>query len=259
MNPPLQPQKPMKILFPKSDSKLLRYNPYNKTYVRIKSKQKRTITQSPSTFLRYSSSQNSDDAWVGDNLSTKPNPKHTRFWTQNCQGMVTARDINQYHYETQKYIDSNIHYLALTETRINPLHTQTIYEIDHGFTHLVSHGRIDITNTPGFQSSSAYQPGGVAAAFHGRISNRYTKTIRDPGGRWITHEFVGKTKPLRVYTLYRVNPKNSRADLSAWAQQKRYLQQMDIDDDPRSRVIDDLLDDIELSIQNGCSIILMRT
>ena len=32
---------------------------------------------------------------------------------------------------------------------------------------------------------------------------------------------------------------------------------MDIDDDPRSRVIDDLLDDIELSIQNGCSIILM--
>lgn len=241
MSPSMTSLKPIKIIFPKGDCSSLRYNPYNKSYVRSNKKQKRKVSNVQANFLRYSSSQHMDDEWVSDNLSTPPNPKHTRFWLQNCQGVITTRDINQYHFETQKYLDKNIQYLAFTETRINPSRSQTTFELEHGYTHLVSHGRIDITNTPGFPSTSSYQPGGVAAAFHGRISNRYTKAIRDPGGRWITHEFAGKSKSMRVYTLYRVNPQNAKADTSSWSQQKRYLQQLYIDDDPRSRVIDDLL------------------
>ena len=247
--------KPIKSIFSKGDCASLKYNPYNKSYVRT-FKQRQQKKQS-TRYIQYSSHQPLDNEWVGDNLGSPPSRNHTRFWLQNCQGMITARDINQYHYETQQYLDKHIHYMAFTETRINPYHTQTVYEIEHGYTHLVSHGRIDITNTPGYPSTSAYQPGGVAAAFYGRLANRYTKTVRDKAGRWIMHEFVGKQKPLRAYTLYRVNPKSGKADLSSWAQQKRYLQQNNVDSDPRTQVIDDILNDIELSIQNGCSVILM--
>ena len=189
MSFPQHPMKPIKIIFPQGNIKHLKYNPYNKTYV----KPKKTRIQNKPTrpLIHYSSLNDSDNTWIGDDLSSKPQQNHTRFWYQNCQGMVTTRDINQYHFEMQKYIDNNIHYLAFTETRINSSHTQTMYELEHGYTHLVTHGRIDLTNTPGFTSTGAFQPGGVAAAFQGRITNRYTKTIRDLAGRWIIHEFVG--------------------------------------------------------------------
>lgn len=256
MSPNAQSLKPKKIIFPKIDQSKIVYNPYTKQYMtKHKKTHKQTLQRQP--ILRYSSHQDNDSAWIGDDMSTPPAHNLTRFWMQNCQGMVTAQDINRYHYEMQKYIDNNIHYLAFSETRINSAHTQTVYEIEHGFNHLVSHGRIDVLNTPKFSSNSAYQPRGVASAFHGRISNRFTKTIRDSVGRWITHEFVGREKPLRVYNVYRVNPKNAKADTSAWAQQKRHLQEHDISTDPREHVITALLEDIELSIQNGCSIILM--
>lgn len=101
----------------------------------------------------------------------------------------------------QQYLDNNIHYVSFTETRLNPSHTHTTYQIEHGYTQLVKHGRLDITNTPKFNPKSAYQPGGVAAAFHGRLADRFLKTIRDKAGRWLIHEFVGKERPLHVYTL----------------------------------------------------------
>ena len=248
--------KPKKMIFPSVDPSKLMYNPYNRSYIKSKKRHSKPNTNHRK-FIKYASLDYRDDQWIGDDLSIPPQHNHTRFWSQNCQGLVTAHDINRYHFENQMYLDHNIHYLAFSETRINPAHTQTIYEIDHGFNHLVSHGRIDIVNTPGYRSNSAYQPGGVASAFHGRISNRYTKTIRDPAGRWVVHEFVGKEKPLRVYNVYRVNPKNSRADTSSWSQQKRFLQENNIDDDPRNHVITSLLEDLELSIQNGCTILLM--
>ena len=248
--------KPKKIIFPKIDTTKLKYNPYTKTYI-TSTKRANPRSTHPQPLLQYSSHSANDDSWIGDDMSPPPAPNHTRFWVQNCQGMITARDLNRFHYEMQLYLDNNIHYLALSETRINPSHTQTIYEIEHGFNHLISHGRIDVVNTPKFTCSSSYQPGGVASAFHGRISNRYTKTIRDPIGRWVLHEFVGKERPLRIYNVYRVNPKNAKADTSVWAQQKRSLQELDIETDPRKHVIQSLLDEIELSIQNGCSIILM--
>ena len=235
----------------------MKYNPYNKTYVSTKSKRCPNINTSHQKFIKYSSPQSSDGEWVGDDLSTPPKPNLTRFWLQNCQGMVTAQDINRFHFEMEQYLDNNIHYMAFTESRLNPNHTKTTYDIEHGFNHLVSHGRIDLANTPGFNPHSAFQPGGVVSAFHGRMSNRYTKTVRDKAGRWIMHEFVGKEKPLRIYSVYRVNPKSARADTSAWAQQKRYLQTQDIDEDPRKSVINDLLKDVELSVHNGCSVILM--
>ena len=189
-------------------------------------------------------------------MPTMPSRDVIRFWLQNCNGMITASDISRYIFEIQQYNNHNIHYLSFTETRLNPSHMHTTYQTEHGFTQLVKHGRLDIKNTPGFTPSSSYQPGGVAAAFHGRLADRYSKTIRDTAGRWIIQEFIGKEKTLRVYTLYRVNPKTYKADISAWSQQKRRMQKNDIDDDPRTRVIDDLIADITLSIQNGCSILL---
>ena len=219
-------------------------------------KSKHKTTSYPASF-KFSTSQTSDNDWIGDEMPSFPDRNHTRFWLQNCNGLVTANDINQFIYQMQQYLDHDINYISLTETRINSSHIQTSYQIEHGYTQLVKHGRMDMTNTPGFNTKSAYQPGGVAAAFHGRLADRFSKTIRDKAGRWIIHEFIGKERPLRVYTLYRVNPKASKADISAWAQQKMYLQQMDCDQDPRSRVVDDIIDDISLSIQNGCHVLLM--
>ena len=109
------------------------------------------------------------------------------------------------------------------------------YQTEHGFTQLKKHGRLDIVNTTGFLPTLSYQPGGVTAAFHGRLADRYSIIIRDTAGWWVIHEFIRKEKPLRVYTLHRVNPKVSKADVSVWSQQKQYIQEHDIDSDPRKK------------------------
>ena len=112
-------------------------------------------------------------------------------------------------------------------------------------------------NTPGFKSESVYQPGGVASIFHGRIQQRYVTSTKDKYGRWICCIFKGSKHTLRIYTVYRVNPKNGKADISAWAQQKGALQQDSIDTDPRQQVTDSRLCEIQIYINNGDFIIVM--
>ena len=105
MTTPVPTLKPMKMIFPKGDYKSLRYNPYNKNYVRPKTKRKSNLPCKHTNFIKYSSLQISDDIWVGDDMNSQPHNQHARFWIQNCQGMVTDRDINQYHFELQKYLE----------------------------------------------------------------------------------------------------------------------------------------------------------
>ena len=174
-----------------------------------------------------------------------PHPRATRFWFQNCHGLLNAKDITKFHYEMNTFFEQNIHYLSLAETNVNSNHTFTKYQIEHSFKSLAEHGRIDMNNTPGFTKTSSYQPGGVAAGFHGRLCNRFSKTIKDTCGRWIAHEFVGRTHTLKIYTVYRFNPNSRRGDITAWQQQKRFLQTQKNDANPRKQIIDDLIKSLE--------------
>lgn len=159
------------------------------------------VNKFSSSNFKISTTSASDNEWIGDSLTSVPDRDHTRFGLQNCNGIVTANDINQFVFQMQRYLNNNIDYISLTETRINPSHMNTVYQIEHGYTQLVKHGRIDITNTPGFKHTSAYQPGGVAATFHDRLADRFSKVIRDKAGRWIIHEFVGKERQSRHFFL----------------------------------------------------------
>ena len=231
----------------------LRYNCYTKQY--IIPKQPKTM----STYhkhIKYSSNTPTDDRWIGDEMVPMPHPRATRFWFQNCHGLLNAKDITKFHYEMNTFFEQNIHYLSLAETNVNSNHTFTKYQIEHSFKSLAEHGRIDMNNTPGFTKTSSYQPGGVAAGFHGRLCNRFSKTIKDQCGRWIAHEFVGRTHTLKIYTVYRVNPNSRRGDITAWQQQKRFLQTQKNDADPRKQIIDDLIKSLERDRANGTNVIL---
>ena len=80
----------------------LTYNPYTKTYSSKTAKKSNKFSHRP--FLTYSSANNNDDQWIGDTMPPIPDRDHTRFWLQNCNGMITASDINKYMFEMQQYV-----------------------------------------------------------------------------------------------------------------------------------------------------------
>lgn len=182
---------PFKISIPTPPkNNTLRYNCYTKQYIVPKPpKTSKTFNK----YIRYSSQIPTDDSWVGNEMPPEPHTRATRFWYQNCNGLINSNDVSKFHYDMNTLLEQNIHYISLSETNVNCSHVFSKYQIEHSFKQLTEHGRIDITNTPGFSTNSRYQPGGVAAGFHGRICNRYSKQHRDKCGRWIAHEFTGKT------------------------------------------------------------------
>ena len=171
--------------------------------------------------------------------------------------MITAQDSIRFQHEIDNYISNDIHFMSFAETRLNVCHKLTTYQIEQSMMQILPNSKIFLHNTPGFTPKSAYQPGGIAAAFHGRLQGRYVTTTRDDHGRWIAQVFKGAKHTLRVYTFYRVNPKAGKADISAWMQQKRSLQQVNIDSDPRKQSVSDILDELQKHQRNGDYIILM--
>ena len=232
----------------------LRYNCYTKQYI-VPKPPKTTTTYN--RYIRYSSDSPTDDVWIGNEMPPIPHRRATRFWYQNCNGLINSNDVSKFHFDMNTYIEQNIHYVSFAETNVNNTHVFTKYQIEYSFKQLTEHGRIDIHNTPGFTNKTRYQPGGVAAGFYGRICNRFSKLYRDPCGRWIAHEFIGKTNSLKIYTLYRVNPKPPRGDSTAWQQQKRFLQKQDCDIDPRKKVVDGLISVLQKDHDNGTSVMLL--
>ena len=80
---------------PPSTGSNLKYNSYTKKYMTNNEKPKK---QSSPSSLKFSSTHSSDDIWVGDTMNILPDRDSTRFWLQNCNGLVTANDINQFIY-----------------------------------------------------------------------------------------------------------------------------------------------------------------
>ena len=224
------------------------YNPYTKSYLPkgIKHKNIKTHTQ-----LKFHTKSDNPNSWIGDPLEVPAKRQITRFWFHNCNGMTTAHDHIRFQHEISSYISNDIHFISLAETRINVCNKLTSFQIENSMSQLLPNSKIFLHNTPGYNNTTNYQPGGVASAFYGRLQQRYVTTTRDPYGRWISNIFKGSKHTLRVYTLYRVNPKTRKADISAWSQQKRALQLDNIDEDPRKHVVDSIIEDVKKHITNG--------
>ena len=229
------------------------YNPYTKTYIPKSNTSRKTkqIRQ-----LQYAADDPNNYSWIGDPIQVPAPRQVTRFWYHNCNGMITANDRMRFQHEISSYINKDIHFISLTETRLNVCHKLTTFQIENSFTSMLPNSKIILHNTPGYNSSSSYQPGGITSGFHGRLQQRYVTTTKDKYGRWIANVFKGSKHILRIYTLYRVNPKVGKADISAWAQQKRALQNDNIDDDPKKHVINNLCCEIKNHIDNGDFILI---
>jgi len=187
----------------------------------------------------------------------KPKNACTRFWLQNARGLPSTFDGNLFRYDLTNIRDNFIHYYALPEARINTSNSDITNHLSQIHQNVFGSGALTITNTPGYPKKSRSQPGGVASGFYGRLENRYARTKKDNLGRWHYHEFFGQKNLLRIYTLYRVNPRPSTGgDTTAWAQQQTILLQNGCTENPRTQVINELLIEIEDAIDSGISVLL---
>ena len=197
--------------------------------------------------------------WFGDTMDEFPAATHTRFLLQNCNGLSTANDCNFFKSSMTEIISKDIHFLALPEINVNCINVNITNGYKEAFVNITNNGVFNATNTPIFDSNTKYQPGGVGSGFFGQLTSRYIRQSKDKYGRWHSHDFQGRERNLRVYTLYRVNYSTDQTTgpTTAWAQQRLLLTQDGIYDNPRHKVINDLLSEITKGIQSGCSIIVL--
>ena len=231
------------------------YNPYTKKLM-ISSKRKQ---QNKHPQFRLRSTPTNVGDWHGDIMVNDPRAQDTRFILQNCNGLPTSYDLNFFKSKITEFLTKNGHFLALPEANVNCVNVGLINSYKEGFASITNNGIFNLTNSPVFDAMTKYQPGGVATGFFGKLVSRYMKQEKDSLGRWHFHEFQGKTKNLRVYTVYRTNyfTDNTTGDITAWAQQRLLLLKKGIDENPRRQVIRDLVVDVEKCIQSGCSVIIL--
>ena len=177
------------------------YNPYKrKLFV---SRKKLEHVRTPQ-FKMGKKFENTSE-WFGDTMDEFPAVTHTRFVLQNCNGLSTSSDRNFFKSNMTEIVSKDIHFLALPEINVNCINVNITNGYKEAFVNITNNGVFNATNTPIFDSNIKYQPGGVASGFFGQLTTRYIKHSKDKYGRWHSHEFQGKERNLRVYTLYRVN------------------------------------------------------
>ena len=123
----------------------------------------------------------------------------------------------------------------------------------------MSDGEILITNSPAFPLNTPNQPGGLVSGFQGPLVSRFSRFERDWLGRWHYHQFFGKVRDLRIYSMYRVNQSSSATagDTTAWTQQQTILVQNKDFRNPRQAAIDDLMLELNMAVERKMSIILL--
>ena len=231
------------------------YNPYTKKlYV---SRKKLDIHRAPQFKLGRAVEKASE--WHGDNMIDSPSPQATRFVLQNCNGLPTTRDTNIFKSRMTELISNDIHFLAMPECNVNCINKELVNGFKESFAQITNNGVFNVTNAAIFGPEVKYQPGGVATGFFGQLITRYIRQTKDKYGRWHSHEFQGKHSNLKIYTVYRPNysTDNTTGDTTSWAQQRLLLKQDGITDNPRARVIQDLLNEVEKVVQTGCSVIVL--
>ena len=238
-----------------SSSPTIVYNPYKKKLMIVKKTNK--TRKLPQFKIRRTQPTISD--WIGENMSEHPLPTQTRFLLQNCHGLPLLTDSNYFKSKITSILVNDVHFMALPEINVNCLNSELTNRYKEAFSQLVPDGVFTTTNSPVFEKEHRYQPGGVASGFFGKLVTRYVAQNHDKYGRWHYHEFNGKKHNLRIYTLYRTQYRTdtTAGGITAWAQQRLLLQNDGIFVNPRSRVIEDFLQEIRKGIDNGLSIIVL--
>ena len=97
---------------------------------------------------------------------------HVRFWLQNVNGLVQSNNIYDFQFDIATLADRNVNYYTFTETCVNTSKPGYSNMIRQAYAQIVTNGQLNITNTPGFHTSTNYQPGGVASGFDGSLRGR---------------------------------------------------------------------------------------
>ena len=232
------------------------FNPYKKK-MEIEKKIERVKNKWRQTFFSQDL-RDEDFKWVGDDMSDLPTAESTRFLLSNCNGLRFNKDDNFFLSQIQSYLSTGAHFTALTEINLNVRKPGLKQRIQNVFQQLLCDGYMHLNNGPSV-SEEDIQRGGTASMFYGRLSNRHGGTEYDDDGRWIMEKFIGETRNLCVYTVYRVNPgSEANGDTTIWSQLKECLKKRNIlNADPRSQTIHDLVVDVKKKMEDNCAVMVV--
>ena len=233
------------------------YNPYKKRYD-IRTTTPRRTKQDELQMVLKEDEQPTDHLWIGDKMGETRSQGVLRMWVQNWNGME-RNDVEMMKYQLSTLVDNNINYFSIIESKLNQYHKVAKKQWENARESILPNGDITITSTPGYPIHKSYQPGGIMSGLHGRLRSRLSLTHRDPLGRWHYHQFYGRNRDLRIYSIYRVNhgQKENKGDTTAWTQQKNLLDIANDKRNPRKAVIEDFLEEIKQAVAKEYSIIIM--
>lgn len=194
------------------------YNVYKKRFQPLRHNRLPTI---PSKLPFFPSTTST---WEGDEMNKNPSRGHIRFWVQNCNGLKIRDEANVHHNFTQ-LLEYGVNYSSFTETNLNTNNPQATSKLHRIFRSRYTTGKMSITNSPEYPTTSLFQPGGVFSGFDQILLTRYMSLQRDPLGRWHCHTFRGKERDIKIYTIYRVHRKSddNTGLTTAWMQQRDLL------------------------------------
>ena len=214
----------------------------------------------PSKKLSIQSKLNSplltDDTWIGDRI--QPLIKnHARIWIQNVNGLDTSNNFSIL-YEQLSYIKRyDIHFLSLSESRLNPHNPYISDNIDAAFSFIYPDSKHKLSNTK-MDTFSTFQYGGVLSATMNTLSSRVAGLGQDPFGRFNWIDFYGKQNFLRIYTVYRVNHDTdiTCGDTSAWSNERTLLRERNIHENPRQNTITALFNKLQEDLRLNRNIVI---
>ena len=204
------------------------------------------------------STKGAASAWFGSDMSGNPDKSDARLVFMNCKGLAYT-DTNFFKCFLTQLKQCHAHFFGLAEINVNTCNAELVQKMMSAVDEAIPGGIFQMKNTPIFDAAVEYQPGGVASGICGRLSRYYEGGSSDEIGRWCCDTFKGPQNSVKIYTLYRVNPKpnNAGGGCSAWEQQQVLLRTRNIDVDPRAQVITSLVKVLQEDIRRGFAIVLM--
>ena len=198
-----------------------------------------------------------DDSWIGSPLCP-PASYSARIWIQNINGINISNNFNHFTEQLQYTKRYEISAFCLTETKVNAHNPYVSENVEACIKLVYPDSESSLTNSY-LQSESIYQSGGVLCSTTiDPLAGRVASVGRDKYGRFSWIDFYGKSNFIRLYTVYRVNDNSdlSTGDTTAWADQRTLLTSKGIYDNPRKRIISDLLHQLKNDIQLNRNLIV---
>ena len=233
------------------------FNPYSKQNLTPAITNQRKQTNFNNHFqTRLDNTWNTDEVWAGDAIC-EPEPYIARFWLQNTNGIDISCNFSQYMESLDNLRRYNIQFLAIPETKLNPLNFYIRDNLEAAHTYVYPEGHVKITNTT-IDPTEIRQYGGVLACTQGSLANRFASSGRDDFGRFTWIDFYGKNTFLKVYSVYRVNKggDSTSGDNTAWTNQRTVLLENNITTNPREHIITTLCNHIKKDFQQSRSVII---